>query len=214
MVKITWIGHASFMLESAGKRVYIDPYELTDEYKELPADGIFITHDHHDHFDESSINLIFHEGTEMVCPKTCKDPMKKFNAKGVAPGDKGVLSGFEFEAIRAYNPNKKFHPKSNNWLGYIINIENHQIMHAGDTDFIPEYESLEGKVDLALLPVGDTYTMDFNDGIKTIGVIKPKYVIPMHLWDKDPNEFKKLSEKENPSTEIIALSGSNNTFEL
>ena len=214
MVKITWIGHASFMLESGGKRIYIDPYELSDEYKKLPADIIFITHDHSDHFDESSVKLIFHEGTEVICPKTCKGPIKKFNAKGVSPGDKGSASGFEFEAIHAYNPNKKFHPKSNNWLGYIINIENHQIMHAGDTDYIPEYESLKGKVDLALLPVGDTYTMDFNDGIKAIGAIKPQYVIPMHLWDKDPNEFKKMSEKEYPDTKIIVLSDSNNVYEL
>ena len=58
MVKITWIGHASFMLESTGKRIYIDPYQLTEEYSKLPADAIFITHDHGDHFDESSVKLI------------------------------------------------------------------------------------------------------------------------------------------------------------
>ena len=214
MVKVTWIGHASFMLESAGKRIYIDPYELSEEYSKLPADVIFITHEHGDHFDESSVKLIFHGKTEVVCPITCNGPIKKFNAKGVVPDDKGSASGFEFQAIRAYNPNKRFHPKSNNWLGYIINIENHKIMHTGDTDYIPEYESLEGKVDLALLPVGDNYTMDFNDGIKTIGAIKPQYVIPMHLWAKDPNEFKKLSEKEFPDTKIIVLSDLNKTFKF
>jgi len=213
MTKITWIGHASFMLESAGKRVYIDPYQLTEEYTKLPADAIFITHDHGDHFDESSVKLIYNEETKVVCPITCNGPIEKFKAKGVAPGDKGSASGFEFQAIRAYNPNKRFHPKSNNWLGYIINIENHQIMHAGDTDYIPEYEDLNGKVDIALLPVGDNYTMDFNDGIKTIAAINPRFVIPMHLWDKDPNEFKKMSEKEYPNTEIVILSESDNIFE-
>lgn len=213
MVKITWIGHASFMLESAGKRVYIDPYQLTEEYKKLPADAIFITHDHGDHFDENSVKLIFNKETKVVCPVTCNGPIEKFQAKGFSPGGKGSASGFEFQAIRAYNPEKRFHPKSNNWLGYIINIENHQIMHAGDTDYIPEYEDLKGKVDIALLPVGDNYTMDFNDGIKTIEAINPQYVIPMHLWDKDPNEFKIMSEKKYPKTEIIILSETDNVFE-
>ena len=205
-VKITWIGHASFMLETANMRVYIDPYKLTPEFKEKPADGVLITHEHGDHFDAESLKIIVNPKTELICPATCAGPMTQFGAKGLKPWDKSTLCGFDVEAVPSYNPNKKFHPKANDWLGYIIDIEGHSIFHTGDADFIPEYDQLKGNVDVALLPVGDNYTMNFADGLKTVAAIEPKIVIPMHLWKKDPQEFKHLCQQAHPKTRVEDLS--------
>jgi L-ascorbate metabolism protein UlaG (beta-lactamase superfamily) len=205
MVKITFIGHATFMLEAVGKRIYIDPYELSDKYKDFPGDGVLITHDHHDHFDEDSINKIIKSGTEFICPATCNGPQNKFKSKRLIPGIKSLLCGFEVEAVRAYNPNKKFHPRENGWLGYIITMDEQKIFHTGDSDYIPEYEELKGKVDVALLPVGDTYTMDFADGVKTVMAINPRITIPMHYWDKNPEEFMKLCKEAGSNTKVEIL---------
>jgi L-ascorbate metabolism protein UlaG (beta-lactamase superfamily) len=111
-------------------------------------------------------------------------------------------------AVHAYNvkrfrtPGNPFHPKGAG-VGYIITIGNHVIYHAGDTDLIPEMKEL-GRVDVALLPVGDTYTMDIPEAVEAAKTIKPSIAIPMHTWDKNVDGFKKSLEK-TPETKAVIL---------
>lgn len=71
----------------------------------------------------------------------------------------------------------------------MITLEGKTIYHAGDTDFIPEMREL-GAVDVALLPIGGTFTMDIQESVEAAIAIKPKIVIPMHNLEADPQEFK------------------------
>ena len=151
---IKWLGHAAFKI-SGPPLIYIDPWKLRDSE---PAELILITHSHYDHFSLEDIAKIRTDDTTIVAPKDCKTPG---NVKYVLPGDTLKLKDVEIEAVAAYNLGKSFHPKSNQWVGYIINIKGTRIYHAGDTDFIPEMETL--KVDVALLPIGGTYTMDAEE---------------------------------------------------
>ncbi len=208
MVKITWVKHACFLIESeSGTKIYFDPYEIPQEYGSQKADGILASHDHHDHFDEAAVKLISTTDTEIICPATCAKIIQLSNAHGVGPGDKGTIAGFPFTAVRAYNPNKNFHPKQNDWLGYLVEVDGITIYHAGDTDYIDEFQDLAGKVDVAILPVGDTYTMGFEDGVKAVSTIRPKFVIPMHNWDKDLKKFEKMCKEANPETEVKLITG-------
>ncbi|MHA1266660.1 MAG: MBL fold metallo-hydrolase [Candidatus Helarchaeota archaeon] len=205
MVKIHWIAHACFRIETTeGMVIYTDPYQIGKG--EPAADLILVSHDHYDHADKKSIKNIWKDDTKLVCPKSCAAGLSKFNAKGLDPGDSIEIDGINITAVPAYNPNKAFHPKNNKWVGYIIETSGKRIYHAGDTDIIPEMENL-GTLDVALLPVGDTYTMGFADAAECSKIIQPSIVVPMHDWDKDLNQFKAMVEQVASNVQVEILKG-------
>ena len=89
----------------------------------------------------------------------------------------GIL-GIEIEGVPAYNTNKPNHPKENGWLGYVLEIGPHQIYVAGDTDRIPEGEAVQ--CDIALVPIGGTYTMNASEAAAFVNAMRPHSVIPTH----------------------------------
>jgi L-ascorbate metabolism protein UlaG (beta-lactamase superfamily) len=196
---ITHLGHASIKFKINGKNFYIDPFKLSNIEK---ADYIFSTHPHYDHFSEEDIKKITTENTTIFVVKEIEQKAKTLKHKkiyGVSPSMKIDLDGFIVETVYAYNINKKFHPKENNWVGYIIDIEGIRIYHSGDTDKIPEMNKI--KVDIAFLPVGGTYTMDYEEASEAANIIKPKYAIPMHYGSivgsrNDAQNFIKLLKPE------------------
>ena len=204
MTKITWITHACFKIKSnSGKILYIDPYNMGDDE---PADIILASHDHYDHADKKSIKKVITNNTTLICPNSCTGGLKKFNCIGMAPGESKEINGIKIEAVRSYNPNKNFHPKKNDWLGYIIEVDGKRIYHAGDTDVIPEMNDIKN-IDVALLPVGDTYTMGFAEAAEACSIIKPKACVPMHDWDKDLSEFEEMAKAKAPDVKIEILKG-------
>jgi len=170
---INWFGHDAFCI-TGSKKIYIDPFQLK---KKDRADIILITHTHYDHFSPDDIAMIMSTNTTIIGPH---DTLDKINhIKTMQPGDIIELHGVAIEAVPAYNIGKKFHPKSNNWLGYIISIDNTRIYHAGDTDHIPEMNKLSN-IDIALLPVSGTYVMTAHEAAQAALDIQPKVAIPMH----------------------------------
>ena len=170
---LVWLGQSGFRLTSnSGQVLYFDPYKVADG---LPkADLVLVSHAHQDHFDESSLAKLQKQGTTIVTPET----MVKPGFTGITAGKTLQVGEFTVTAVRAYNMEKKFHPKSNNWVGYVVAVDGIKIYHAGDTDFIPEMQDLQP--DIALLPVGGTYTMDVAEAAKAAAAIKAKLYIPMH----------------------------------
>ena len=114
-----------------------------------------------------------------------------------------------FWTIHAYNINKSAHTQDEDWLGYLIQIDEVKIYHAGDTDLIPEMKKLStSNIDIALLPVGGTYTMNAGEAAKAAAVIKPKLVIPMHwgtiIGDKtDVDIFAKYCSAEGVEVRVL-----------
>jgi L-ascorbate metabolism protein UlaG (beta-lactamase superfamily) len=190
------------MVELSGKVIYFDPYQISaDEQK---ADIILVSHDHYDHFEEKSALKVTKDNTNLFCPGSCSKAAKKFNSKKLKPGEKATFEGINIRAVPAYNPNKRFHPKSNEWLGFIVDDGKKTIYHAGDTGFIPEMGEFMG-IDYALIPVGGTYTMNFEEAIEAAKAMQPKNVIPMHNWDKNLDEFEELLKKEMPGIGVVKL---------
>jgi L-ascorbate metabolism protein UlaG (beta-lactamase superfamily) len=173
---IHWLGHASFRIEDDSTQIYIDPFKL---FGNLPkADIIFITHGHFDHYSVQDIELIKKKGTIIVAPKNVADKVGK-DTIGVVPNQNYVVGKLKVQTVPAYNLDKKFHPRENGWVGYIITLSNEQkIYHAGDTDFTPEMRTIS--VDVALMPCGGTYTMTAKEMAEAANVFKPKVLIPMH----------------------------------
>lgn len=172
--------HSSIRINKS-KKIYIDPFKIDNNYND--ADIIFITHDHYDHFSEKDIEKVMKNTTLIVLPQDISSrPLelgfKKENILSVLPNEKKEILGIKFETIPAYNTNKNFHPKDNNWLGYILTIDNIRYFIAGDTDITNENRKV--KCDVAFVPVGGTYTMTWEEAAILINEIKPKIAIPIH----------------------------------
>jgi L-ascorbate metabolism protein UlaG (beta-lactamase superfamily) len=194
---IHWLGHSTFRIEDGSIQIYIDPFKLPAN---LPkADIIFITHAHYDHFSIEDIARIKKDSTIIVSTKDVTSKIGKGTVT-VVPGQNYTIGCLKVITVPAYNLDKKFHPKGNNWVGYIITLSNGQkIYHAGDTDFIPEMQKII--TDIALLPCGGTYTMTARQAAEAANTFKPKVLIPMH-WGEvvgskaDAEEVKKLYKGE------------------
>lgn len=177
MKKIYWFEQSCIkILTDSGKTIYFDPYNIS--YKD-EADYICISHTHYDHFSEEDIKKIIKSSTLVFAPIDCHPQSFKIT-NYLKPFDKFEDENIKLKTIPAYNVNKAFHQKNKNWLGYILEIDGIKIYHAGDTDLIDEMKEAAG-VDIALLPIGGTYTMNSREAAKAVNTcIKPKKVIPIH----------------------------------
>ncbi len=172
--------HSSIRIEKE-KVIYIDPFRISKNYND--ADLIFITHSHFDHYSPEDIEKIKKEDTVIIAPKDLlntiiRDGFKEENIVSVEPNKNYDSKGIEFKTVPAYNINKQFHPKSNGWVGYIINIENINYYISGDTDANEDNKKV--KCDIAFVPVGGTYTMTCDEAAEFINEIEPKIAIPIH----------------------------------
>ncbi len=174
--------HSSIKIES-NINIYFDPFKI--EVASNDADVIFITHEHYDHFSPEDILKIKKENTIIVLPKNMENialdlNFEKTNIVLVEPNQKYKLENQEliFETIPAYNVNKNFHKKEMNWVGYILEIEGKRVYVAGDTDITEENKQV--KCDIALVPIGGTYTMKAKEAAELVNIIKPKIAIPIH----------------------------------
>lgn len=195
---LTWLGHASFRLVRGGATVYIDPWKLVHQPHD--ADLILITHPHFDHLEPADVVKLIKTDTLIV---TVPEAATKLRAAGVKaeirevkPGDKLTVKEVKIEVVPAYNTNKDYHLKANNWVGFIVEVDKVRIYHAGDTDFIPEMKDF--KVDVALLPVSGTYVMTAEEAVQAAQAIQPKIAVPMHygsivVTEADAQRFQKLS---------------------
>jgi L-ascorbate metabolism protein UlaG (beta-lactamase superfamily) len=198
-IKIEWLGHAGFKIKDE-KVIYIDPYNVQPEEK---ADIVLITHGHYDHCSVDDIKGLIKEGTFILATTDCSSKLSNFQGikvQPVKPGKKFEIMGLKIETVPAYNINKNFHEKSNEWVGYVVEIDGKRIYHAGDTDFIPEMKEIKN-IDVALFPVGGKYTMDANEAAKAANAIKPKVAVPMHYGsivgsEQDAEKFKDLCDCE------------------
>ena len=199
--------------------IYIDPFKL---HKGEKADLIFITHPHFDHFDLESIKKLYSKGCIVCVPKGAEEIVKvavREDVKIVKPGMEFEAKGIAVKTIPAYNVvanRQHYHPKANEWVGYILQTGGQTIYHAGDTDRIPEMKSIGGLVNTAFLPIGGTYTMDAKEAADAVADINPNIACPMHVipaGDKVAQSsvqqtFKQLvEEKSKGKTKVEILNG-------
>lgn len=186
--------------------IYIDPFEIDNETED--ADIIFITHSHYDHFSINDILKIKNKNTIIVSTKdTYQELIKYFDSNKIiiaSPNNSYEVFGIKFYTARAYNVNKSFHPIDNDWVGYIINIDNTKYYIMGDTDINDDV--LKVKCDVLFIPIGGTYTMNYKEAASYTNTINPKIVIPTHYGlivgdSKLGQEFKSLINN-NISCEI------------
>lgn len=180
------------------KIIYFDPFKIEQNYND--SDLIFITHDHYDHFSEEDILKVKKDNTKIIITSDLKEKsldlgFDQENIITVMPNQEFIVDGINVTTVPAYNLNKKFHPKENNWVGYIIELDGIKYYIAGDTDVTDE--NMNVKCNVAFVPVGGTYTMTAEEAAYLVNNIKPKIAVPIHYGslvgtEEDANKFIEL----------------------
>ena len=181
---LEWVGHSGFRIRAPEGVIYIDPYRAGEEPK---ADVILVTHGHYDHFSPQDVERLSHEGTLLVAPAAVAERVNG-RVLSIAPGEAvedELIRGVHIEAVAAYNTSKRdpsgnvFHPREAGCVGFLLNVRGERLYHSGDTDVIPEMDSVAG-VDIALLPVSGTYVMTAEEAAEAARRIQPRVAVPMH----------------------------------
>ena len=219
-VTLKWFPPSWFQIKTQRTIIHIDPSYLRSYYTHYPkkiefsrwpgpidglpeklpkADIILVTHHHKDHAKDVTVNRLRRKNTLVVSPKRCAKNLGK-DIRIVQPGDEFSYEDIQIQVIDAYNTpqgnsTRKVHHKGYG-VGYLIITEGKTIYHAGDTDFIREMKKLE-RIDVALLPIGGTFTMDLPEAVRAAITINPKAVIPIHRSKVDPHKFKTKVEKKS-----------------
>ncbi|WP_288072021.1 metal-dependent hydrolase [Pyrococcus sp.] len=207
MVKITFLGHASFYIEGS-KKILIDPFlsgnpvasAKPDDFKTV--DIILVTHAHGDHLGDAGA-IAKRTGAKIVAmydlANYIAEKYRGVNTVGMNYGPTKV-DEVEIVQVPAWHSSSDGKYSIGNACGYIVKLDGVTIYHAGDTYVFKDMElfaELYGPIDVALLPIGGHFTMGIREAAKAVELLKPRYVIPMHYntWPPiaaDPEEFKKL----------------------
>lgn len=199
------VNEQSSIRVDAQNKLYFDPFNLPDEPQN--ADIVLITHEHYDHFSPKDILKASNEKTIFIVPqsmkhtfcKKCDVPMQRVYP--MIGGQTAIIAGVPIQAVAAYNLNKPFHPRSNGWLGYVIEVEGSKLYVCGDTDDTPESRAV--KCDIVCVPIGGTYTMDAREAASFVNSIRPRIAVPVHYGTvvgkpSDADTFEKLVYKNIP----------------
>jgi len=175
---VTWFRQSAMRYAGDGLTVYLDPWGTAPD--DVKADLILITHAHFDHLQPSEIQRLSTPGTKVVAPRDVAKELSG-DVTPVSPGESHEIAGVRFETVPAYNVAEErldMHPKANGWVGYVLELESVRYYHAGDTDALPELESLA--TDVAMVPIGGTYTMDYREAAGFVKRMEPQIAVPMH----------------------------------
>jgi L-ascorbate metabolism protein UlaG (beta-lactamase superfamily) len=211
-ITVTLLKNAGIMIETGDKRIYIDPIDLPEEYRDKPADAVLITHDHSDHYQITSIEKIQKEDTVNVFPEIMRTAINLFDGVGVAPGDVFMVGDIKVTAFYMYTfspdgSTPASHPIESHYTSYIVDIGDFRIFHAGDSKNIPEYIQLTDTIDVACLPLGPgCQTMCNDEVVDVVKVIKPSYMIPIHYTAESYNTFDRIYKRQvEPDCAVCSL---------
>ncbi len=218
-ISITWFPPSWLLIRNKDKVIYIDPAWIQKNFDNFPkkiifshypdpmdglpeadlpkADIILVTHHHQDHIKTATLNRLAKRNTRIFAPSKCAELIGR-PFEEVKPNDEHDVGEIKIKAVYAYNTEaghstRKVHHKGE-CVGYLLTIDGKTIYHAGDTDVIPEMKEF-GKVDMAFLPIGGTFTMDIQEAVQATSIIKPIIVVPMHFLKANPDTFKKETNK-------------------
>ena len=213
-MKIKWLGHATFEIQTGNKHIFIDPF-ITENPKSpiklddiTDADLICVTHDHFDHLGDT-IMLSKNTGAPVACIYELGMHLQEKGVK-VEAMNKGSFT--KINDILVSLTLAQHSSQFGNPVGILLNIENKMVYHAGDTSLFKDMELIRDlyQPTVAMLPIGGYYTMGPKEAAQAVSFIKPKIVIPIHygtfpILEQNPNSFIKEVEKISPDTKIMIL---------
>ncbi len=226
-MKITWYGHATFSIETNGKKILIDPFfkdnPATDVHpSDVKADYILITHGHGDHYGDTTAIA---KASDALVISNFEIVNFATQVEGCPNGHPLHIGGsheFPFGRVKLtiahHGSSLPDGSYGGNPAGLLLTIEGKKIYHAGDTGLFYDMKLIgEEGLDLAILPIGDNFTMGPDDALRAVKLLQPKQVLPIHYntWDliaQDVDDWKRRVESET-STQVLQLAP-NNSFDF
>lgn len=213
--RIHWLGHASFRINGPphedGPVIYIDPWQLPSDSP--TADIILVSHDHHDHCSPDDISHICSPETIIVANQRAAEIIGP-DAQVLRPWGGAINIGdVSIRAIPAYTLNYTCHDQAYGGLGFLISLMRHDVYFAGDTDLIPEMDKIG--CDIALLPVGGSFTMGSDEAAEAVLRLAPRYAVPMHYGREIPgskDEGRRFCQMVNSGVQAVELPIENDKF--
>lgn len=227
-MKINYLGHAAFLIEGS-KRIVIDPFlsgnpAAKTNPEDIKADLILVSHGHGDHFGDTLSIAKQSKGTVVSVNELaifCAN--KGVNSHGMHIGGSHVFDGIKIKLTPAWHGSGYGGECPLEYLGtpcgFIFNLDGKTIYHAGDTGLFGDMELIGrlNKIDLAMIPIGDNFTMGPEDALEAVKMLKPGLVIPMHyntwpLIEQDPLQFKSEVESKTGSKVAVITPGASLEF--
>ena len=210
MAKLTFHGQSTFSVETAdGARLVIDPFfddnPVADRKRADagPVDFVLCTHGHFDHFADA-IPLLRETGATLI---STFEIVSFAETQGIAAGHPmhiGGGYGFPFGRVKmtgALHGGQVHGDATGQYTtvpgGFLMELDGRRVYHAGDTALMLDMQLLRGQVDVAILPIGDNFTMGPEDAARAVDFIEPEVVVPVHyntwpLIEQDPERFRDL----------------------
>ena len=198
------IRHATFIIESPGAVIYVDPVGDVKAFDGLPSpDIILITDIHGDHLDTNIVKSLKKDKTKIVVPKAVFDILGY--GKVLSNEEDIDIGNINIESIPMYNTTKgrlNYHPKGRG-NGYVITTDGKRTYISGDTEDIKEMRELKD-IDYAFVCMNLPYTMSVEQAASAVLDFKPKVVYPYHYRGSDIEKFKELvSVNKNIEVRLI-----------
>ncbi len=223
LAKLTWYGHAAFKFEISGKVLFVDPMLNGNPNSPIKAsdvtsaDAVYVTHDHPDHLGDAfeicknteASFIEVYELAEFAAQNGVKNVARLNVGGGISIGD------LRLTVVQAVHSASRGAP-----TGLIIEGEGMTIYHAGDTAFFGDMGRLGTRysIYLACLPIGGNFTMDAEEAVEAVQLLRPRVVFPMHFGTfpvlaKSPAEFAGRLKARMPNVKLLNLKPGE-TYEL
>ena len=196
-MELTWLGHSSFRLDAGGKRIYIDPFlngnPKCPEGEQTPerADVVAITHGHGDHVGDA-VSIAKEHGATVIAPVELADKIRSQSVENVKDPNKGgtvEIDGVRFTMTHAQHSSSD---DDGNYTGepcgIVVRAEGKTVYFAGDTNAFGDMETVIARLykpDVAVLPIGDHYTMGPDEAALAVELLGVTRVVPCH-WGTFP----------------------------
>ena len=229
MPALTYLGHSAFLLEDAAQTVAIDPFLTGNPTASTTADAIapgtiLLTHAHNDHVGDT-VAIAKRTGAKVIATFELGTWLEGQGVAGATPANHGGTVAFPGGTVKltpAWHTSSYEHEGSfvapGIPAGLVVRFGGKTVYFAGDTCLFGDMALIgEEGLDVAVVPIGDHFTMGLEDAARAIGLLKPKIAIPCHFNTfapirQDPAEFKRLVEEHTAATGVILAPGQRHEF--
>ena len=217
-IKITWYSHACFLIETDQARLLTDPFVSGNPLSPIEADAIetdyiLVSHGHGDHLGDT-LDIAKRSGATVISNAEIQTWLVNQGIEKAHPQHIG--GGFDYPwgrvklTIAQHGSALPDGSYGGNPCGFLLYIEGYKIYHACDTGLFYDMKLIgEEGIDLAILPIGDNFTMGPDDALKAVKLIEPKQVVPIHydtfdIIKQDPHAWAERVQKET-STKVTVM---------
>ena len=223
MVKFSYYGHSAFLLDDGKYKVLVDPFitgnpKATVKAENVKCDFVLVSHAHGDHLGNAP-EIAYNNGAAIVTTPEVISEAESIGRLTCHPMNLGGSLDLPFGRVRMTPALHSAGVPGGIACGFVVNIGGLNIYYAGDTALFSDMQLIgqRDKIDYAVLPIGDNYTMGIEEAAQAAKLLGAKKIIPVHYntWpviEQDAQEFKVLAEKETQAEVLIVEPGE--TLEL